>query len=369
MTFTYKEALSFVPPVAVAGENISVVLPNTTTTLNGSESNDPEGQPITYKWEQIYGPSIISFNDNTSASPNVSNLLEGVYKLKLTVSDGVYNDSDEVLIIVSASGNLSPTISISSPNNGTAFKEGEAITISTVASDLDGTVSLVEFFNGTTKLGEDITAPFSFEWNGAAIGNHEITAIATDNNGATSTSQAISIAVSEEKICTEVSSDAQQGGFSQGYEVSFETVGTSVTITFKLLDTDKNGVVAYLWKQSPFSETQLNEVSALTFTKTISGFTAGETISYACKFAYAGGLSATKYFSYVVGSSCSGSSSDVTDPTNFSASVGAITSSSIELLLNATDDSGKVSYDITFGSSLESISGDSGIQSLLLSII
>lgn len=362
MTFTYKEALSFVPPVAVAGENISVVLPNTTTTLNGTESNDPEGQPIIYKWEQIYGPSIISFNDNTSASPNVSNLLEGVYKLKLTVSDGVYNDSDEVLIIVSASGNLSPTISISSPNNGTAFKEGEAITISTVASDLDGTVSLVEFFNGTTKLGEDITAPFSFEWNGAAIGNHKITAIATDNNGATSTSQAISISVSEEKICTEVSSDAQQGGFSQGYEVSFETVGTSVTITFKLLDTDKNGVVAYLWKQSPFSETQLNEVSALTFTKTISGFTAGETISYACKFAYAGGLSATKYFSYVVGSSCSGSSSDVTAPTNFSASVGAITSSSIELLLNATDDSGKVSYDITFGSSLESISGDSGIQ-------
>ena len=41
------------------------------------------------------------------------------------------------------------------------------------------------------------------------------------------------------------------------------------------------------------------------FTKTISGFTNGETIRYACKFAYAGGLAVTKYFSYTVGDNCS----------------------------------------------------------------
>jgi hypothetical protein len=71
------------------------------------------------------------------------------------------------------------------------------------------------------------------------------------------------------------------------------------------LDTDKSGVVAYLWKQSPFSESPMTNVSGKIFTKTITGQTTGSTINYAVKFAFAGGLSVTKYFSYVVGNSCS----------------------------------------------------------------
>ena len=362
MTFTYSEALSFVPPIADAGANVSVILPNSTASLDGSASNDPEGQTITYNWEQIYGPTTISFEDKTIASPSISNLVEGVYKCKLTVNDGTYSANDEVLILVSNGGNINPTISITSPSNNTSFKEGEDITISATATDLDGTVTLVEFFNGTTKLGEDSSSPFNFIWMDASIGSHKITAIATDNLGAKTTSAVVTISVAEEKKCVEVSADAQQGSFSQGYEVTFETVGTSVDITFKLLDTDKAGVVAYLWQKTPFSETQLQESSGLTFSKTISGFTLGETISFATKFAFSGGLSVTKYFDYVVGSSCTGSSSDTIAPENFTATIGNITVSTVEILLNATDDSGKVVYEVTDGTNTESVNGDSGVQ-------
>ncbi|TXD51194.1 MULTISPECIES: glycosyl hydrolase [unclassified Polaribacter] len=362
MTFSYKSALSFVPPVANAGENVTVILPNTTAPLNGSLSNDEEGEPITYTWEQVYGPTIIIFDDTTAASPNISNLEDGVYKCKLTVSDGTYSSFDEVLILVSAEGNLSPSISITSPNNGAAFKEGEVISITTIANDLDGTIVLVEFFDGATKIGEDTSAPFSFNWSDAILGNHEITAIAADNVGAKTTSETVNVIISEEKSCAEISTEAQQGSFSNGYEVNFETIGTNVTITFKLLDTNKAGVVAYLWKQSPFSETSMDQIDAFTFAKTISGFTIGETINYACKFAYSGGLAATKYFSYEVGSSCTGSSSDTTAPENFAASTGNTTASSVEILLNATDDSGKVSYVISYGNTTETVNGDSGVQ-------
>ena len=71
-----------------------------------------------------------------------------------------------------------------------------------------------------------------------------------------------------------------------------------------MLDTNRAGVIAYLWKQSPFAEVQMDLVSGLTFTKTLGGFTDGETISYACKFAFAGGLAVTKYITYKVGTSC-----------------------------------------------------------------
>jgi beta-glucanase (GH16 family) len=104
--------------------------------------------------------------------------------------------------------------------------------------------------------------------------------------------------------CGGNSTEASVGSFSAGYKYSFQTTGTDVKITFELLDKDKQGVVAYLWKQTPFGETQMTNVSGNTFTKTITGQTVGATISYAVKFAFAGGLSVTKYFSYVVGSNC-----------------------------------------------------------------
>lgn len=108
--------------------------------------------------------------------------------------------------------------------------------------------------------------------------------------------------------CTGTSTLAQQGNFSLGYNYTFQTIGTDVKITFELLDTNRVGVVAYLWKQNPFSEAQMTNVSGNIFTKTISGLSNGTVITYAVKFAYSGGLSATNYISYTVGTNCSFSS-------------------------------------------------------------
>lgn len=40
------------------------------------------------------------------------------------------------------------------------------------------------------------------------------------------------------------------------------------------------------------------------FTATLNGMTNGQTIRYACKFAFAGGMAVTKYIEYTVGDNC-----------------------------------------------------------------
>ncbi len=65
--------------------------------------------------------------------------------------------------------------------------------------------------------------------------------------------------------CSGSESEATQGSFSVGYRYDFTTNGTDVTFTFELLDKDKSGVVAYLWSQSPFSETQMTSMSGNKF--------------------------------------------------------------------------------------------------------
>jgi beta-glucanase (GH16 family) len=138
--------------------------------------------------------------------------------------------------------------------------------------------------------------------------DYSFTVSASDSSGNTAVNNPIVLNASTGSnvttACSGTSIDASQGSFSTGYNYAFQTTGTDVKITFELLDADKIGVVAYLWKQSPFSESQMTNVTGNIFTKTISGQTIGSTISYAVKFAYSGGMSVTKYFSYIVGSNC-----------------------------------------------------------------
>jgi endo-1,3(4)-beta-glucanase len=304
LNFTYNSALSYIPPIADAGENVVVILPEITATLDGSLSNDPEGEAITYLWEQVYGPSTISFDNTTLESPSISNLEEGIYKVKLTVSDGAYTANSDVLVLVQQTSNSNPTVNIISPSENQLFPQDSDITISASASDLDGTISKIEFYDGTIKLGEDTTTPYSYTWVDASVGEHQIKAIVTDNDAGEGTSQIVNITVVAVQACSETSNDSQQGSFSAGFTAVFETVGTNVNITFELLDTNRSGVIAYLWKQNPFGEVEMDNVGGLKFKKTLGGLYSGETITYACKFAFAGGVAVTKYISYEVGSSC-----------------------------------------------------------------
>lgn len=92
-------------------------------------------------------------------------------------------------------GNAAPTVSLTAPTSGSSVASGTAITVSATAADSDGTISKVEFYDGTTLIGTDTTAPYSISWSGAAVGAHSLTAKATDNAGAVTTSGTVSLTV------------------------------------------------------------------------------------------------------------------------------------------------------------------------------
>ena len=88
-----------------------------------------------------------------------------------------------------------PTASITSPANNASFIEPASITINANATDSDGAISKVEFFQGATKLGEDASSPYSFVWNSVAVGSYALSVVATDNNGVTTTSATVNVVV------------------------------------------------------------------------------------------------------------------------------------------------------------------------------
>ena len=103
---------------------------------------------------------------------------------------------DDHFTILKNVANTAPTVSIASPANGATFTAPASITITASAADSDGSVAQVDFYAGSTLIGTATAAPFSVSWNNAAAGSHALTAAATDNLGATTTSAAVSITVS-----------------------------------------------------------------------------------------------------------------------------------------------------------------------------
>lgn len=224
MNFTFSAPLPYSQPIADAGVNQLIQLPLDSAVLNASGSVDPNGGILNYHWEQVYGPSIISFNNDTTVQTTVKGLIEGIYLIRLTASNNVASDRDLVYLISSNSSNVIPSVSIQSPLDQSSFLEADTVNITALASDLDGTIDYVDFFVNNTFIGTDSIAPFENKWV-ATIGNHLLTAIVTDNGGSNASSAPISIQVNPAPSCRDTSSNGE-------FLYEFSTASNNPTITF-----------------------------------------------------------------------------------------------------------------------------------------
>ncbi len=131
----------------------------------------------------------------------VSALAAGTYHFLAQATDnaGLATDSASITVTVVAP-NVPPTVALTAPAEGASFTAPATISLAADASDSDGTVARVEFFNGDAKLGEDIAAPYEFIWTPVASGTYVLTAKATDNGGTTTISDAVSVTVADNGV-------------------------------------------------------------------------------------------------------------------------------------------------------------------------
>ncbi|XP_052813412.1 uncharacterized protein LOC128240703 isoform X3 [Mya arenaria] len=89
------------PPVANAGQDYTIQLPDDSVTLDGSRSSD-DVRVITYRWKMTQGyPGSVRMSGERTPRLNVNGLSEGEYVFTLTVTDGKEQlDEDEARVIV-----------------------------------------------------------------------------------------------------------------------------------------------------------------------------------------------------------------------------------------------------------------------------
>jgi hypothetical protein len=147
------------------------------TSLIGS-SNTPSGTTYSATWT---GVPAGSYN---------------VYAVAVDNSGFAANSNTSAITVGAA--NNPPAVTISSPLTGTTFTAGTNIAISATASDIDGTISKVEFFAGANLIGTatvPVNGLYSITWANVNTGAYSLTAKATDNANGLTTSAAVIINV------------------------------------------------------------------------------------------------------------------------------------------------------------------------------
>jgi hypothetical protein len=89
--------------------------------------------------------------------------------------------------------NYSPSVFITSPEDGASFTIPSEITIEATAADPDGFVEKIEFFVNSVLIGEDRSEPFTINWVEQTPGLYQLTAAVYDDAGTVTVSRPISV--------------------------------------------------------------------------------------------------------------------------------------------------------------------------------
>lgn len=179
------------PTVSItAPVNGTTVAPGASVTINAAAS-DANGS-IT-KVEFLLDGTKVGEDTSSPYSYTIASLAAGAHSLVARATDNSGNTATTT-VSITASTNSTPVVSITSPAAGASFTAGSAITITANATD-NGSIAKTAFYHGTTLIGEDTSSPYSFTWSNVPAGPYVLTAVATDNEGATGTSAAVTITV------------------------------------------------------------------------------------------------------------------------------------------------------------------------------
>jgi hypothetical protein len=143
-----------------------------------------------------------------------------------TIGGRIYNISAYTPVaVVPTAGNPPPSITLAS--NGTSFTAPATITLTATASDSNGAVTKVDFFQNGVSMGTaDTTSPYTFTKTGLAAGSYAFSARATDNGGAVGTSNTMNVTVTTTSVAPSITTQPVSATVAAGQTATFSVAAS-----------------------------------------------------------------------------------------------------------------------------------------------
>ena len=155
-----------------------------------ANANDPDGSVTNVAF--FDGVTLLGGTNNSPYTITVGIAL-GSHALTAVATDnlGLSTTSSVVNVTVGVAA-FPPSVTLTNPANNAVLSSSANVAIGASVSNSVGTVTNVQFFDGVTSLGNDTNSPYSVALR-LAVGLHNLTAVASDNLGVTTTSAVVSV--------------------------------------------------------------------------------------------------------------------------------------------------------------------------------
>src|SRR5690606_37566335 len=145
------------------------------------------------------GTTLLGTDTSAPYSYTWTNVKAGEYNITAKATDNKGAAATSSVVKIKVASNAGPTVNLTSPKSDGQFAVGSSVSIAATAADSDGTITKVEFYNGTTLLGTDTSTPYNYTWTNVKAGVYSLTVKATDDKGATTVSDVVGIEVGTTK--------------------------------------------------------------------------------------------------------------------------------------------------------------------------
>ena len=179
--------------------SLATVAAGQNLTLNATVVGlTPTGNVVFKEGSNVFA-TIATVGSGSTTTASVNGVFNVVGSYSLTAN--YVGDADDasstssVLNITVTPANQAPTVSIVAPATNAIYTAPASISIAANAADSDGTISRVDFYANGTLIGTSSTAPYSIVYSVASPAYLNLTAVATDNAGATGTSAPVNISI------------------------------------------------------------------------------------------------------------------------------------------------------------------------------
>jgi len=176
-----------VPPTIVNQPQSQTVLAGATVTFSVGATGT---LPLEYAW-RFNGVPIPGGTAPVLTLVNVGPTNAGNYSVIVSNPAGFAISSNAVLQVLTNT-NPPPTVTLTSPTNGSVFTAPATIVLTATASP---GFAFLEFFAGTNRIGQDFAAPFSTVWSNVPPGSYQLRAVGTAADGTTMASAPVNITV------------------------------------------------------------------------------------------------------------------------------------------------------------------------------
>jgi alpha-tubulin suppressor-like RCC1 family protein len=249
-----------VPPVAVAGSNMTVYMPASSVQLNGSASYDATGTIVSYDWVQVSGSAGITITNSNTATPNIDDLSPGTYTFELTVTNNAGETSTSQVTVTVMNQVASPLIANAGQDTVISLPASAAVLNGTASTDQGG---IIESYQWTQLSGPATSQMESASLavcpiDGLKAGTYIFLLTVTDNQGNTATDSVTVSVISNERSSASNQALLYPNPTESMSDLHIQST-TNGTVVVKVYDV-MGGVVSTIVtdKQSPTIDMQIN---------------------------------------------------------------------------------------------------------------